>query len=260
LVLILRKKKLIQGRFEAAVVGLCLCASLPTVAAQLSGTNHLMRYLTPTLIPFAILMGLCADRIGWTRSRVASSVSIVLALSQLAMLVAPSIHPNKEPVDIGFMNGVLPWRAISRFDQWDWQPVEALSERCGAQLPVISYLGNSRAFNVPQIQYPWVVRATATRALKLDVPTVTWLWRFDENGPIDWQRVMDTANRSDLVITAPHYVGVLQDFNNLDNEHNGEFEQRLLQDPQFQEPFHFEMGRFEPIDVEVFVKKGLSCR
>jgi hypothetical protein len=185
---------------------------------------------------------------------------VVLAFSQLAMLVALSIHPNKEPLDVGFMNGVLPWRATTQFDQWDWRPVQALGDDCGLKMPAISYLGNGRAFSTPQIQYPWVARATSTRALELDIPTVKWLWRFDEDGPIDWQKVMDAANRSDLVITAPHYAGVLQDFANLDNQYNRDFEQRLLQDPMFQGPFHFEMGRFQPVDVDVFVKKNLSCR
>lgn len=259
-VMLLRKKKLVQSPFEAAVIGVCLCAALPTVAAQVSGTNHLMRYLTPALIPLAIIIGLLAVRTGWTRSRAALSVSVVLALSQLGMLVALSIHPNKEPLDVGFMNGVLPWRATTQFDQWDWRPVQALGDDCGLKTPAISYLGNGRAFSMPQIQYPWVVRTTSTRALELDVPTVKWLWRFDEDGPIDWQKVMDAANQSDMVITAPHYVGAVQDFNNVDNQHNSEFEQRLLQDALFQGPFHFEMGRFQPIDVEVFVRKNLSCR
>jgi hypothetical protein len=258
-VMLIRKKKLVQSRFEVAVIGVCLCAALPTVAAQVSGTNHLMRYLTPALIPLAIIIGLLADRSVWTRSRAAISVSVVLAISQLAMLVAPSIRPNKEPLDVGFMNAVLPWRATIQFDQWDWRPVQSLGDDCGVKMPAISYLGNGRAFSMPQIQFPWVVRTTSTRALELDIPTVKWLWRFDEDGPIDWQTVMEAANQSDMAITAPHYTGVMQDFNNLDNQYNGDFEQRLLQDPLFQGPFHFTMGRFQPIDVDVFVKKNLSC-
>jgi 4-amino-4-deoxy-L-arabinose transferase-like glycosyltransferase len=259
-VMLLRRKNLVRSGFDAAVIGACLCAALPTVAAQVSGTNHLMRYLTPALIPLAIIIGLLADRTGWTRSAATRSVSAVLALSQLAMLVAPSIHPNKAPIYTGFINGVLPWRATSRFDQWDWRPLVALSDECGLKTPAISYLGNARGFNPPQIQYPWVVRTTATRVSQLDIPTVKWLWRFDEDGPIDWQRVMDGANQSDMVVTAPHYAGGLEDFNNLDNQYNGAFEQRLLEDPRFQGPFHFETGRFQPIEVDVFVRKDLSCR
>jgi 4-amino-4-deoxy-L-arabinose transferase-like glycosyltransferase len=254
------KKRIILNRLQTAVVGACLFAGLPLVLAQLSGTNHSMRYLTPALIPFAITIGILADGSGWTHSRAALAFSAVLACAQLGMIVSPVIHPNTEPVGIGFVNGFLPWRALARYDQWDWQPIQSLADNCGVAAPAISYLGNERGFNPPQIEYPWVARATSTRATQLDIPSVTWLWRYDEGGPFDWPKIMDAADRSDMVITAPNFAGTLEDFGNLDNQYNAEFAQHLSQDPLFQGPFRFQMGRFQPIDVEVFVKKSLGCR
>jgi len=206
----------------------------------------------------AVGVGILAGTSGWTRSRIALSVSAILICTQLIMLIFPVVHPNKEPVDLGFINGALPWRTMSRFDQWDWRPVLNLADRCGADTPAISFFGGGRNLNPPQIQFPWVVRATSTRAMKLAIPNVTWLWRSEE-GSVDWQAVMDLAHQSDMVITAPRFVGEVKGMEDPDNLHNAEFEARLAKDPGFQGPFRFEMGRFQPIDVDVFVKKSLSC-
>jgi 4-amino-4-deoxy-L-arabinose transferase-like glycosyltransferase len=259
LVGLVRRRKMVLDRVQLAVIGACLCAGLPMVVMQLSGTNHLMRYLTPSVMTLAIGLGVLAESSGWTRSRAALSFATVLAFVQLAMLVAPVVHPNKEPAGFDFANGVLPWRVMSTFDQWDWQPVRALSDQCGVELPTISYLGNERAFNLPQIQYAWIARSTSTGAAESSVPVVKWLWRYDEGGPFDLPKVVDAAEQSDIVITTPHYLGTVEDNDILDNQYNAEFAQRLSQDPLFQGPFHFEMGRFEPIDAEVFVKKSLAC-
>jgi hypothetical protein len=70
---------------------------------------------------------------------------------------------------------------------------------------------------------------------------------------------MTRAAQSDLVITAPHYLGELLERDDLDNQYNAEFEQNLSRDPLFQGPYHFQMGRFKPVDVDVFVKKSLVC-
>jgi hypothetical protein len=92
----------------------------------------------------------------------------------------------------------------------------------------------------------------------LDFPDVKWLWRYEE-GPVDWQKVMDSAAQSDIVLTAPHYSGVAPE-DKLYNQHNAEFADRLSRDPRYQEPIHLEMGRFDPVEVVVFVKKTLVCQ
>jgi len=229
----------------------CLCAALPLVVVQLTGTNHLLRYLTPAVIPLAITVGVLADKTGWARCWLSIAASAFCFVAQLVMLTAPVVFPNTQPVDPGFKNGGLPWRIMVRFDQWNWKPLRDISDTCAIETPRISYLGNGRAFNPPQLQYPWVVRGSSP-------PDATWLWRY-EDGPVDWTKVMGSIGQSDIVLTAPHYVGQVTDWQDLDNQHNAEFSERLAQDARFRGPIRLEMGRFEPIEVLVFLKKTLVC-
>jgi hypothetical protein len=253
------RKEVILDSFQRVALGACACAGVPILIAQLSGTNHELRHITPAVIPLAIAIGVLADRTGWVRYRAYLAVSSALFCCQLIMLVTPVVFPNDHPVDLGFVNGSLPWRVMVRFDQWDWRPVRDLSYRCGIAMPKISFLGSGRAFCPPQIEYPWVVHETATRKAVLDFPDVTWLWRY-EDGPIDWGKVMDTVGRSDIVLTAPHYLGEVKNKEDLDNQYNAEFASRLSQDPRFRGPIRLEMGRFEPVEVDVFLKKSLVCQ
>jgi len=89
-------------------------------------------------------------------------------------------------------------------------------------------------------------------------PDPNWLWRY-EDGPIDWQKVMNGAEHSDIVVTAPGYVGEELIQEDVDNRYNAEFAERLSRDPLFRGPIHLTMGRFAPIDVQVFVKSTLGC-
>jgi 4-amino-4-deoxy-L-arabinose transferase-like glycosyltransferase len=254
------KKEMILGPFKRIALGACACTGLPIVLAQLSGTNHLLRHISPAVIPLAITVGVLADTSGWTRSIAASAVSAFLVSVQLLMILAPVLSPNNHPVDLGFVNGVLPWRAMARFDQWDWEPVRDISYGCGLHSPKISFLGSGRTLDPPQIEYPWVVQPTLTPPdAKLESPDVTWLWRY-EDGPLDWQKVIDATGNSDIVLTAPHYVGEARNKEDLDNQYNAEFAARLSADPLFRGPIRLEMGRFEPVEVWVFLKKGLVCQ
>jgi len=206
----------------------------------------------------AIAVGVCASVSGWLKSRRATAVSLALFCTQAAVLIKPVVWPNKEPLDIGFANGALPSRTMIRFDQWDWRPALNLADSCQIERPEISVLGGGRTFNPPQIQFPWVVRAASTSDAKLSIPNVAWLWRFEE-GPPQWQKVMDRADQSDIVITAPEYVGEVEDRKDPDDRYNAEFAERLMLDPHFQGPFLFGMGRFAPVEVAIFVKKELRC-
>jgi len=258
LILRLVKKRLILSNLQTAAVGACACAGLPIIAAQLSGTNHLLRHITPSVIPLAVMIGVFASVSGWMKSRVATAVSLALFCTQAAVLISPVVRPNQELLDIGFVNGALPSRTMIRFDQWDWRPAMTLADGCRVEAPEISVLGGGRAFNPPQIQFPWVVRATSTTDAKLSIPNVTWLWRFQDGIP-DWQKIMDAVDQSDMIITAPHYRGEIKGKEDPDDQYNAEFEKRLLLDPRFQGPFLFQMGRFAPVEIAIFVKKGLSC-
>jgi 4-amino-4-deoxy-L-arabinose transferase-like glycosyltransferase len=248
---ILSRRAILDPVQRTALLG-CASAALPLVAAQLLGANHLLRYLVPTLIPLAIAIAVLSDQSGWIHSRAAIVISAVLFLIQLVMIMVPVLFTNQRPVDPGLVNGALPWRILVRFDQWDWRLVRDIGRGCNIETPRIAYLGNGRAFNQPQVEYPWVMGGAR-------LPEVTWLWRY-EDGPLNWQKVWTAVENSDIVLTAPYYIGQLTDKQDLDNQHNADFADRLFRDPRFRAPIRVEMGRFVPVEIEVFLKKTLVCQ
>ena len=252
------KRETILDPLQKVALGACACTGVPIVLAQLSGTNHLLRHISPAVIPLAIAIGVLADKTGWVRSRTAIAVSSVLFCAQLLMIMAPVFVPNNQPVDSGLVNGSLPWRIMVLHDQWDWSPVQSISHSCGVDDPKISYLGGGEPFTQPAIEFPWAAKALSTRRATVDYPDVEWLWRLEE-GPLDWQKVMDTVGKSDLVLTAPHYNGDVGDKPDLDNQYNSEFADRLAHDPRFRGPIRLQMGRFEPVEVLVFLNNSLVC-
>jgi hypothetical protein len=245
---------------QKVALGACACAGVPIVLAQLSGTNHLLRHISPAMIPLSITMGLLSDNTGWIRSRLAMVVSGVLLCTQLLMIVTPALYPNTDAVDLGLVNGALPWRVMSRYDQWDWHPLLDISQRCGLGSPKISVVGGGLEFNPPQIEYPWVLQALARNNASVDFPDVTWLWRSDQDEAVDWQKIMNLARQGDIVLTAPKFIGEPRFKEDPDNHYNAAFADRLSHDPQFQEPLALTMGRFWPIEVSVYLKKSLVCQ
>jgi 4-amino-4-deoxy-L-arabinose transferase-like glycosyltransferase len=224
----------------------CLCAAVPLILAQLSGTNHLLRHLAPAMMALAVAAGLLAYVTGCLRSRAFLLACGVAFSVQLGMLAFPVLHPNTtENIDAP-INGFLPWQVMARRAQWNWESLHNISREHGQQEPVVSYLGNGRSLNSAQIQYAWVADGAPKPGVKL-------LWRY-EQGAIDWDKVMEAVDRSDLVITAPGYVGDPSDKQDLDNLHNAELAQKLSQDHRFEGPIRLGMGRFEPVEVQVFVK------
>jgi len=248
--IVIMKQKLFDPLQKAALVA-CCCAAIPIVLAQLSGTNHLLRHISPAMIPVGIFMGVLAESSNWTGSWLGATSAAILFLVQVVILTIPVVLPNRQSLALAFPNGTPAWQVMRRFDQWDWSPVRTISQSCGADSPKISYLGDGLAFDMPQIEYPWI-------AQKLAPPDVTWLWRSEE-GPLDWQKVMDSAGQSDIVITAPKFVGEPLIKENLDNEPNAEFANRLSQDRRFRAPIRLTMGRFEANEVLVLVKTSLAC-
>ena len=254
--LVLRKQVTLDPVHRAALTT-CGFAILPLVVLQLSGTNHLLRYLCPALIPLAIAVGILGESSGWIRSRRAVLISGTLAAAQLLMLVAPVAFPNQQPVDPGFYNGGLPWRIMVRFEQWNWKPLQEISQSCGLEKPKIAFLGMGRPLNPPQILYPWFLKGDSPSE-RTGFYEPLWLYRY-EQGSFDWDQVMSSAELSDIVLTAPAFVGQATDRQNLDNEHNREFADRLAKDRLFQPAIHLQMGRLEPLEVLVFVKNGFAC-
>jgi 4-amino-4-deoxy-L-arabinose transferase-like glycosyltransferase len=251
---IIQKKGIFLDPLQKAAMGACLCAAIPIVVVQLSGTNHLLRHISPAMIPLAIGAGILADKIEWTGSRVPLTFFAILFCAQLLMIVTPAAFPNKHFVDKGFVTGTVPWRVMARVDQWNWKPMRTIADNCGLETPTISYLGNGPTFNAPQIEYPWAPFTSNFLARA----NVVWLWRY-EDGTLDWQKVMDAASTYDFVLTAPQYAGDIKDRQDLDNRFNAEFADRLSHDSRFAGPIRLEMGRFGPVEVTVFMKKSLSC-
>ena len=70
---------------------------------------------------------------------------------------------------------------------------------------------------------------------------------------------MDTADQNDIVITAPMFIGEVKEKEDIDNQYNKEFADRLSRDSNFRPPTTLAMGRFEPVQVSVFVKRALVC-
>ena len=219
---------------QRAVLLACLCTMVPLVFGQLSGTNHQLRLLCPVLVPLAISVGLLANVVGWNSSPALLGVSGLAFLVQLLMLVWPVCYPNTTVVGIGYPNARLPWRALARFDQWDWRPLREISSAAGFETPVISLVGSGRNLNSLQINYVWAVDGKPN-------PSVRLLWQ-DNRGPIDWDRVMKSVAESDIVLTAPGWTGELPGRPHPDNRHNLEFDQRMARDPASAGQFGYRWG------------------
>jgi 4-amino-4-deoxy-L-arabinose transferase-like glycosyltransferase len=254
----LRKGNQKLGTTQKTAIALCAAAALPIILAQLTGTNHLLRHISPAVIAMAIVIGVLSDHsaltrpIGWT---VAASLPLLL---QLGMIVYPVLKPNNSAVDLGFVNSTVPWHVLARFDQWDWEPIYRISTECKIGDPKIGYLGGGRELNPEAIAYPWVKNAFYTHDSTFAYPDVAWLWRY-EDGPIDWRQMMSTAESKDILITAPGYSGESRLKEELDNRYNSEFADRLSADDKFQRLATLSVGRFEPVRIKVFAKKSLNC-
>lgn len=246
------------SKLQRSALWICASTGLPIIATQIVGTNHLLRHISPAVIPMAIVVGILADLTIWTRALWATAVVSSALVAQLCMIVYPVVFPNRSLVEIGFVNGALPWRTFARFDQWDWHPILDLSNACGVPSPKISYLGGGREFNPAAISYPWAAQARSETAT-IAYPTVSWLWRYEDGVP-NWTQIMSAAKGSDFILTAPHYVGEVTLRENEDNQFNSDFVELLSESPNFVRMPDLHVGRFEPIAIAVFRRRELECK
>lgn len=233
-----------KNRVPKAVLWICFLSGIPTVISLFSSINNNLRYLSPAVILFAVVLGILADRLQGMRVPIVRGSSILIFLVQLIMIIFPSIHPIVFPVHQEKFERP-PWVVMGLLEQWDWNLLRKVARSNGMERPTISYLGHGREFNIESIRYAWAVHNE-------EMPDVKWLWHYEEEA-IDWEKIMKSINERDLVLTAPNYRGEEINKENLDNRYNNEFDRRLGNDSRFKGPFRIRMGRFEPVDVEVFV-------
>ena len=216
LVVVAVRWRLVRGAMTPqalAPLAVCVAGAAPLFVAHLLGMNHNMRLVSPALVPAILAVALIAQASAALELRHAAAAAGVVIVLQ----------------------GAYMWRqfATADVDQWDWEPLRALSTQHGLPFPDIRYLGNGSAFNPPAIAYPWVLHGDSSR--------VSWLWRF-EDGPPDWARIAAERDSADIVLTAPGFTGVASSNQPRDNRYNSDFAETLKTLPEFEPPVELHMG------------------
>lgn len=215
-------------RPRLAALWVCVAGIIPLLIAHVLASNHTMRLLSPVLLPGAVAVGIVVGSFGWRHHR---PVEILVA----AVVLAQAVWVG---VDV----------AVFKREQWDWDKLRRVAQQYDIKHPVIVHLGNGAAMNPPQISYPWV-RAH-------EPVNERWLWRY-EQGEIDWAEIDKKLASAHLIVTAPGYLGDLEDKEKLDNKHNDEFVRRLTASALFVGPIELAMGWDKPTRVVVFLNRGL---
>jgi hypothetical protein len=130
--------------------------------------------------------------------------------------------------------------------RWDWESLYSLAQANHLSRPFISSLGGGSAFNAPHLKYPWIRRGEPVKAKRL--------WRYEE-GEIDWTKIQQKVQLSDIVITAPDFIGNPLDKQDLDNQHNKAFVSLMKANADFKEPLIIWQGATTPVKFLVFIKK-----
>ena len=177
---VMLKKKLRLTPRQKLALWACVSAGLPIVLIQLTGTNQLLRHISPAMIPLAIAIGALAEWTGWAQGGMSTAVTAILLTAQLAIVVVPVFFPNHREVKTGLPNGQYPWRVMALLDQWDWAPLWQIGRDCEVSSPKISYLGFGGAFDKEQIERPWIAAAGKTGLATIQYADLTWLWRYEE--------------------------------------------------------------------------------
>ncbi len=238
-------------RTQKTALWICFLPVIILPLMQLTGDNINPRHLAPVLIPLAVAVGVLSQSASWVRMRFATAVCSGLFIVQLLMVLAPTVYPVVYPLNPVSTRSKAPWLVMARLEQWDLEPLRQLCKIHGIERPSISYLGNSRNLNPAQIDYTWVVHGE-------EVGKVKWLWRY-ESGPIDMDRIMKDIGDSDIVLTVLNYEGMRLDKQPLDNQYDNDFAGRLEHDARFTGPIHLRVGRFDPVDMVVFLNARIAA-
>src|SRR5262249_18473028 len=98
---------------QRSILLVCIASSFPLILLQLSGINHLLRYLTPTVFATALAIGLLAHLAGCLRSRAFVLVSTVAVALQFSLIAYPVFFPNTAEIVDAPTNGFPPWRVMA---------------------------------------------------------------------------------------------------------------------------------------------------
>ena len=231
---------------QSLAFGVCLLSALPLLLAPSLTANGNTRHIAPAVILIAAGVGILAKTTRLLEAPVATVAAAALFGAQMLATIAPTVRPIVYPPNAALFDKP-PWLVLAREEQWDWDPFRAAVQADGLKDATISLLGGAREFNPPAVAYPWVSRREAWNT--------QLLWQ-DSLGPISWDGVMKNAAKSDVVLTIPNPIVALQGEQSLDNQHNDEFIGRLEAEGQFAGPFPMKFGRYNPVEVDVFVTKA----
>ena len=229
---------------DYALVALVLPAVV-TIGLQMISVNQDGRLVSHAYVAVAVATGLAVARVGWLRTTAGrAAVGGVLAL-QAVLLAGP-------PGVVAAINLHLPLLAVGHhpilrdWEMWDWQPLRAACDGRGLRQPTVGLLGQSFCFNTAQVEVPWAHDDLRPKVVQL------WKWE-DRNFSLD--RTVAAAGRCDVVVTVPGLLGSPVEHEELDNQYNRAVAARLAADPAFGPPVRMTMGRLEPVEVDVFVRR-----
>lgn len=197
-------------------IWISMAGAFPLTIARLFGNNHLVRLISPSLIPLAVVLGVTAAVTEWMHTRrVLAMIGILFCLQ-----VAVVISEVNRTADV---------------DQWDSGKLRQISKQNQLFDPSIVYLGYHNGFNLPQIAYPWIRTDERVK--------VQWLWQH-EDGDINWESVFKRVSYSNVVLTIqPSDSPGTQRIVWQDNAYNSEFIRRLETNTHFLKPLQLELGQ-----------------
>ena len=213
-------------------VFVCLAGCLPLVALHIASPNHMMRLLTPALIPGIGVVAVLLDLNGLLKRRVVS------AFIALLLVVQTGIIARQIP------------RMVFR-DPWDWGRLREVARAYGLPNPAIVLVGLTETFNPPQIQYPWLCHGEA-------LPEPEWPYGRGgfENRPIDWSKLNSLLEQADVVLTAPRSLFGSSPDGQIDGQNNDELARRLRERSDVWTPVNLDFGMDSKTNILVFFRKN----
>ncbi|NER80575.1 MAG: glycosyltransferase family 39 protein [Leptolyngbya sp. SIO1D8] len=253
------RRRLSLSSSQGWAVAACVASSLPLpMYAILIGSNHNPRLIAPVLLGLGLIIGILAVSTRWATRPVSAIILVVAWLAQLTVTLTPT--PGSPLYQAGnqvsqYLNWGNPTSVFRREEQWDWSQLKAYAAEQGFDNPKISYIGGGKPLNPASMMFPWVQAGQTIR--------VEQLWDPGQEN-IDWEAVLETARKSDLVVTiAPlePLPSVSSPWFNMPIDQNRNNLAFIEQLPQAHEAFEatphtLQLGNYVPQEVFVFVNRA----